>query len=157
MRLGISESSSYRSSSNMNTNRTAAVLVSALLLAAFPTFYAVEAIVASPLPAITAPVRFAQVYSDSMVLQRAPERASIWGYSSPGTTIKAALNGAEVATAVANASGVWIALLPAQSASKPLDSHTIVVTDGVTNASITDVLFGDVWVCSGQSNVRREN
>lgn len=101
-----------------------------------------------------APLSFAKVYSDSMVLQREPQQASLWGYSSPNAAVSLSIDGLPAAKTTANASGVWFALLPAQPTSGSADNHTIVASSpGTPDAAITDVLFGDVWVCSGQSNM----
>eukprot|EP00750_Incisomonas_marina_P013073 INCI17218.2.p1 GENE.INCI17218.2~~INCI17218.2.p1 ORF type:complete len:516 (-),score=65.07 INCI17218.2:453-1928(-) len=104
---------------------------------------------------------FAHVYSDHMVLQRAPLAASIWGWGSPGSTINVNLTDATdgspiqgaAASAQVNVDGTWRALLPPQPASEaPVN---VTATDTVSGASIGfgDVLFGDVYVCSGQSNM----
>ena len=101
---------------------------------------------------------FAHVYSDHMVLQRAPLAASIWGWGSPGSTINVNLTDATdgspiqgaAASAQVNVDGTWRALLPPQPASEaPVN---VTATDTVSGASIGfgDVLFGDVYVCSGR-------
>ena len=111
----------------------------------------------------TTPFAFSHVYSDSMVLQRAPHAASVWGWSTPGSTVSVQIVGgggggvdAQVSpsTAVARADGAWRVSLPPQPASTvPVN---ITATDSASGATIGigDVLFGDVYVCSGRTYVR---
>ena len=82
-----------------------------------------------------------------MVLQREPQTASIWGFSAPGASV-ALKAGVTSATATASPAGIWRASLPAQPASST--PVTLTATSGGATISIKDVLFGDVWVCSGQ-------
>ena len=107
------------------------------------------------------PLMFAKIYSDYMVLQR-DRPASIWGWSDPNTTIYITLkdmNNNTVTTSAdvnSDTNGRWKILLPAQAASTPPVS--VIATsskEGVDSgtATITNVLFGDVYLCSGQSNM----
>ncbi|XP_060573099.1 sialate O-acetylesterase-like [Ruditapes philippinarum] len=102
-------------------------------------------------------LRFADYYESHMVLQMAPSRAQIWGYAtSVGDTVTVDLNGTVAATATVakrtdgKAGGIWSALLPAHKAGGPI---TIDIRSNDGHATLTDVLFGDVWICSGQSNM----
>ncbi len=68
-----------------------------------------------------------------MVLQRAPQRAVVWGYGDPSTLTILKMND-----------------------EGPFDIH---VSQPLTNGTLVtitlhDVLFGDVWICSGQSNMQ---
>ena len=92
---------------------------------------------APPLPAF----RFAEVYSDHMVLQRAPSTASVWGFAPAGASVSLKA-GAAAASATASAAGVWRASLPAQPASSTPVALT--ATSGGKTISVKDVLFGDV-------------
>lgn len=96
-----------------------------------------------------------------MVLQRAPQRAVVWGYrdSSSLTTLTignrtyTAVSAAEQANA--QNESIWSVTLDRVSEEGPFDIN---VTQPLANgASVTitihDVLFGDVWLCSGQSNM----
>lgn len=101
-------------------------------------------------------LKFAHYYNSHMVLQKAPQRAVLWGYATTiGDSVSVALNGSIVANArVTNntegAGGIWMTKLPAQNAGGP---YTIAVTSQDGHVTLTDVMFGDVWVCSGQSNM----
>ena len=97
-----------------------------------------------------------------MVLQRAPERAIVWGYSDTfNTPITLTLDNkayhtisSSLSTDVANAS-IWSVILDPQPAEGPFQ---VKVTQTLPNGTLetltlNDVLFGDVWICSGQSNM----
>lgn len=105
--------------------------------------------------------RFALAYGDHMVLQQAPAKATVWGFAQPASrvTVKAtapAANGntftAEVVTA--GSDGTWKAMLPAV-AGGAAHPYTVTATSSTAASAIAihDVLFGDVWVCGGQSNM----
>lgn len=88
-----------------------------------------------------------QVFSDHMVLQRdAP--IPIWGRTRAGSEISVSLAG-ETARTTANASGHWLVELPALPAGGP---HTLTVK-AATERKFSDVMIGEVWLCSGQSNM----
>jgi len=86
-----------------------------------------------------------------MVLQRAPQRANIWGFSTANDIITVRFNG-KTYQATASPVGDWNVLLDATPAGGP---YTIEVSGSSgQSATLTDVLFGDVYVCSGQSNMQ---
>ena len=98
----------------------------------------------------TAP-SFANYFSDGMVLQGAPDKASVWGFAdSAGGSVSVILDGTEVATGSVDSNRKWQAMLPVTEAGGP---HTIEVSAGGSSATLTDVMFGDVWFCAGQSNM----
>ena len=100
---------------------------------------------------------FAHVYTSSMVLQRAPHSASVWGWAGAGVTVTvtAEVEGVVVAAAnaTASASGQWRVSLPPQPASSATASATLTARSSTQAVTLVDVLFGDVFVCSGQSNM----
>ena len=98
-------------------------------------------------PAIQAEVRFPSVIGDNMVLQRG-EPVPVWGWDTTGTKVTVSLGDATV-TATAGADGRWTAYLPSMKAGGP---HEITVK-GTSEATIKNVLVGEVWFCSGQSNM----
>lgn len=84
-----------------------------------------------------------------MVLQR--DRAlAVWGWARPHEKVTVSL-GTITATASADAAGNWSVKLPPQPASAT--PVVLVVADGATRLEVKDVLLGDVWLCSGQSNM----
>ncbi|XP_071113686.1 sialate O-acetylesterase-like [Haliotis cracherodii] len=103
------------------------------------------------------PFSFASYYGDHMVLQQAPRKAAIWGYASKeGETITLSISGkGEVNTTSFNGpmatTPVWSVQLPAIDAGGP---YNITATSSEGSIVLTDVLFGDVWICSGQSNMQ---
>jgi sialate O-acetylesterase len=83
-----------------------------------------------------------------MVLQR-DTPLKIWGWASPKEKITVSFNGAEYKTA-ADKNGNWQVTLPEQKAGSDSYSMTIKAKNSIT---IDDILIGDVWLCSGQSNM----
>ena len=88
------------------------------------------------------------LFADHAVLQRDVE-LPVWGTASAGERVVVALNG-HTATATADASGYWKAVLPPQPAGGPY----LLTVAGETNiVDVDDILLGDVWLASGQSNM----
>jgi sialate O-acetylesterase len=88
------------------------------------------------------------MFQDHAVLQR-DRPIRIWGNAAAGRKIQARWNGRK-ASARAGQDGKWEIRLPATPAGGP---RTLSVSDGVRTQSVADVLVGDVWLCSGQSNM----
>ncbi len=88
------------------------------------------------------------LFVDGAVLQRdVPMR--VWGWATPGARIHVRLDGA-AATAVAAVDGRWQAQLPVHAAGGP---YVLEVQGDGAQRRIGDVLVGDVWLASGQSNM----
>jgi sialate O-acetylesterase len=97
--------------------------------------------------AIHAEVKLPAILSDHMVLQQGrPVR--IWGTGAPNEGVRVDFQGQSVST-TAGADGKWEAWLKPLSAAGPLEM-TVAGTNSIT---IHDVLVGEVWVGSGQSNM----
>lgn len=94
-----------------------------------------------------ADVRLPKFMGDHMVLQREMP-VPIWGWASPGESVTVTL-GDETATTTANDRGEWRVTLAARPAGGP---HTLEVKAANT-VKLSDILFGEVWLCSGQSNM----
>lgn len=94
--------------------------------------------------AIEAKVQLPQLFQSGMVLQRG-KAIPVWGKADPQEKVIIRWNGRQYAT-VADAQGHWRLDLPKTKAGGP---YTLMVNDVV----LTDVLVGDVWLCSGQSNI----
>lgn len=91
-----------------------------------------------------------QVYGDHMVLQR--ERPiKISGNCPDGESVKVTV-GSNSVCAVADAKGEWTAMLPAMAAGGPY-AVTVEGKTGKNKVTFSDVLIGEVWICSGQSNM----
>ncbi|KAI8519942.1 hypothetical protein Bbelb_031990 [Branchiostoma belcheri] len=105
------------------------------------------------------PFKFASVYGDHMVLQQAPHRAVLWGQGDPGSnvTVQITPGDSEVKTVNSDA-GVWNVTLDPMKAGGPYTVKAIQYFKGPTPLAqvieLDDIMFGDVWVCSGQSNMQ---
>ena len=108
----------------------------------------------APLPPPPPAFRFSTAHSDHMVLQAAPLQAAVWGFCEPGDEVTIRFNNATLPTKLSTVSGstIWSVALPVTKAS--FSAYTIDAHSKLSNKTITlsDVLFGDVWLCSGQSN-----
>lgn len=89
------------------------------------------------------------LFADNAVLQRDRE-IPIWGTAAPGKEICVSLNGI-TATAMTGKNGKWMAKLPAFPAGGPYE--LIVSTLGEKPVTLSNIMLGDVWLCSGQSNM----
>jgi sialate O-acetylesterase len=98
-------------------------------------------------PAALAEVRLPKVFSSHMVLQR-QKPIVVWGWAQPNETLTIKI-GDTTRQAQANQRGEWKANLPAMEAGGP---YTLTVS-GSSSLTCEDVLVGDVWLCSGQSNM----
>ncbi len=88
------------------------------------------------------------VFADGMVLQR-DRPLPVWGQARPGCEVRVEIAGAdEVATAAGD--GRWSVTLPAQAAGGP---HVLAIDACGQRREIGDVLVGEVWLASGQSNM----
>ncbi len=100
-----------------------------------------------------AEVTLPNVISDNMVLQR-DVPVPIWGWAAAGEEVTVTLQGSDAeatynTTTTADAKGKWQVTLPVTPAGGPYTLHV-----AATNALVYEnVLFGEVWVCSGQSNM----
>jgi sialate O-acetylesterase len=99
------------------------------------------------LPLARAEVRLPKVFASHMVLQQ-EKPLVIWGWAQPNETVTVTLASA-TAQAQANERGEWKVVLPAMKAAGPL---TLKVT-GSSSVEFDDVMIGEVWLCSGQSNM----
>ncbi|EEF24459.1 sialate O-acetylesterase, putative, partial [Ricinus communis] len=100
------------------------------------------------LPAQAAELQVARIFSDHAVLQR-DQPLSIWGTADAGRDVTVTLGG-HSAHGRADASGKWRIALPPQPAGGP---YTLQASAGGQSVSREDVLIGDVYLCSGQSNM----
>ena len=97
-----------------------------------------------------ADVKLASVFSDNMVLQR-DQRLPIWGTADAGLNVEVGI-GDKRANAVSDTNGNWRVVLDAMPAStNPL---TLKVSAADKQVSLSNILVGDVWLCSGQSNMQ---
>ncbi len=88
------------------------------------------------------------LFSSHMVLQRG-QMIKVWGKAAPDVTVKVMMNG-HTAVARSDEDGEWLAELPAMEAGGPYEME---VSGPGATIRFEDVLVGEVWVCSGQSNM----
>lgn len=92
-------------------------------------------------------VRLPSIFSDHMVLQ-AGLGVPVWGWADPGEGIVVSVN-SQTQSATADSDGKWQVKFDAMKAD---ESQTLTVR-GKNTLVINDVLIGEVWLCSGQSNM----
>ncbi|MEO6639393.1 MAG: sialate O-acetylesterase [Ginsengibacter sp.] len=97
-----------------------------------------------------AQVKLPQILRDSMVLQR-NMKVNIWGWASKGEKINVRFNGKTYKTKTAD-DGKWILQL---SPMKAGGLYTMAIV-GSNKITLHDILIGDVWLCSGQSNMEHQ-
>jgi sialate O-acetylesterase len=88
-------------------------------------------------------------FSDHMVLQRG-KTAPVWGWAPPGAKVTVKFAG-QTQNAETAKDGRWTVKLASLTASA--EGQTITITEGDSTLKIKDVLVGEVWLCSGQSNM----
>lgn len=98
-----------------------------------------------------------------MVLQRAPQRAIVWGYADTFDTLITLTMSNKIYRTMSYISSndttnvsIWSITLDAQTEEGPfqINASHILANKSVETIVLNDVLFGDVWLCSGQSNMR---
>ncbi len=106
-------------------------------------------VIAAALPAerAFAEVKLPAVFSEHMVLQR-DKPIPVWGWADAGESVAVSIAG-QTKTTKADGEGRWTVQLDALDAGGP---HTLTVAGG-KEIAIADVLVGEVWLCSGQSNM----
>ncbi len=113
----------------------------------FALVFAIVLIGSTILPQARAEVRLPKVFGSHMVLQQ-EQPIVVWGWAAPGEKITVEFQ-SDSTEVQANEKGEWKARLPARKAGGP---YTLVVKSSNTVA-LEDVLVGEVWLCSGQSNM----
>jgi sialate O-acetylesterase len=93
--------------------------------------------------------RLAPLFTDNMVLQQ-KRSVPIWGRGTPGDTIAVRASWGEQSMTMVGADSAWMLNLKTPSAGGPA---RIEIRHDQTTLSLTNVLIGEVWLCSGQSNM----
>ncbi|MCX8019184.1 MAG: sialate O-acetylesterase [Chitinophagaceae bacterium] len=99
---------------------------------------------------IRAEVRLPFLISDGMVLQR-DVPLTIWGYAAPSEKVTVSFRNKKYVTVTAN-DGVWSLRILPQKPGGPFN----MVIQGLNRIELKDILVGDVWLCSGQSNMQHQ-
>lgn len=97
--------------------------------------------------ALHAKVKPSSLFCDHIVLQRNTS-IPVWGTANPGEKVSVTLNNA-FETVTADATGKWLVRLPKQKAGGPYTMDIF----GDNTITPNDVYIGEVWLCSGQSNM----
>jgi len=96
---------------------------------------------------VDAQVKLPRLISDGMILQRGT-KVKLWGWAAPNEKITLLFREKELSS-MADANGKWLIELPVQKAGGPYEM-TFSASNKIT---VKNILFGDVWLCSGQSNM----
>lgn len=104
---------------------------------------------------LAAGCRLSNVHGDNMVLQRAPQTTTLFGFAPPGTVVTTTFRSTNLTT-TATALGEWRQPLPATPASPPSAGGEAIAFACSTGEAfaLRNVLFGDVVLCGGQSNMQ---
>ena len=104
---------------------------------------------ACALQAFAQPLSLPAVFSDHMVLQR-DRKVAVWGWAAPGEAVTVEFKGQQY-HAQPDSTGKWrVSLKPMPADSTPAE---MTVTNGKSTLTVKDILIGEVWLCSGQSNM----
>ena len=98
--------------------------------------------------AAQADVKLPNVFGDHMVLQQG-QKNKVWGLAEAGEAVTVAING-QNQTATAAADGTWHVFIDPV----PVGGPYALTVKGKNEIKFSDVLVGEVWVCSGQSNMQ---
>ena len=97
---------------------------------------------------VSAQFSLSRLVSDNMVLQRNQENP-VWGWAPPGGGVELSMLG-KTYNAVADLDGKWRITLSPMDAGGP---YEMTVKSGAEQLLVKNILIGEVWVCSGQSNM----
>ena len=95
-----------------------------------------------------ATVQLPVLFQSNMVLQR-DKNCAVWGTADPKEKITLHVKDRSYKT-VADKNGNWKIIIPAQPAGGPFQ----IIISGINTLTLDNILFGDVWVCGGQSNMQ---
>jgi sialate O-acetylesterase len=98
-------------------------------------------------PAAKAEVRLPAIFGSHMMLQQ-EKPVAVWGWAEAGETVTVEVNH-QKQTTQATAKGEWRVTLPPMKAGGPV----VMTITGKNTLALDDVLIGEVWLCSGQSNM----
>ncbi|MGF7141419.1 sialate O-acetylesterase [Roseimarinus sediminis] len=113
----------------------------------FSTFRLIFTLLIFSTVTLSASVRLPRLVSNNMVLQR-DVQSTLWGWADTGETLTLTFNNKSYETKAGN-DGKWSIELPPQAAGGPFN----MTFSGDNEIEIKNILFGDVWICSGQSNM----
>ena len=94
-------------------------------------------------------LKLMDLFSNGMVLQQ-KSKTKIWGISNPNAAINIESSWGKKSSAKSDSNGNWITEIDTPIAGGP---YSLKVTDGIKTKEISDILIGEVWFASGQSNM----
>ncbi|WP_234033266.1 sialate O-acetylesterase [Pelagicoccus mobilis] len=97
-----------------------------------------------------AELRLARLFSDGMVLQR-EQKIAVWGWADAGAEVKVSFGGQRRKTKAKDDGSFMLRLKRMKTSA---EARTMKVTSGADAVLVKDVLVGEVWLCSGQSNMQ---
>ena len=100
---------------------------------------------------LNAQIKLPSILSDNMLLQQSTD-VKIWGWDTPGQSIIVNPSWTKSVKTITNKEGKWQLLVSTPKAGK---TGKLKIT-GSTKQIINNILFGEVWLCSGQSNMERQ-
>lgn len=95
------------------------------------------------------PLKMANIFGDNMVIQQ-NRKVPVWGVSTPGERVAVEFAGTTTVTQAGN-DGKWMLRLPVMKAGGPFEMK---VSAGGTAITFHNVMTGEVWIASGQSNMQ---
>lgn len=98
---------------------------------------------------VQAQIRLPNVIGNNMLLQR-QQPVPVWGWAKPGQRVNVKFAGQQKST-TANASGYWKVTLAAMNAND--QPRQMIITADTSKITLSNILVGEVWLCSGQSNM----
>jgi sialate O-acetylesterase len=114
----------------------------------FSKLFLVFSLITFSVQLASAQTKLPLVFSDNMILQQ-QSQASIWGTDKPNTKVLVKGSWGKEARTTADATGKWRLKLQTPAAGGP---YTLAVS-GSTSTIVKNILIGEVWLCSGQSNM----
>jgi len=114
----------------------------------FSTFFLFCLMMIVPLRSTFANLKINPMFGDNMVLQR-DDKVTIWGTDKPGQIVTISFNGQEKSSTADN-QGKWVVILDPMKAGGPFK---MTVKGSDSTVKFKNVMVGDVWLCSGQSNM----
>ena len=97
---------------------------------------------------LNAEIKLASLFKDSAILQR-EMKVPVWGWAKANSKITVSING-KSAQGLTKEDGSWRVDLPELKAGGPFE---MTISDGSSKVVLKDILVGEVWICSGQSNM----
>ena len=98
------------------------------------------------------PLKLNPLFSNQMVLQQ-EKNVAIWGEYAPNSSVTIKGSWGEISTGMSDKNGSWKVLIPTPKAGGPFELE---ITTKTTTKKITDVMIGEVWLASGQSNMEMD-